>query len=683
MTELKVESAGQLESEIKKIQETFQQKETEHTWQLFDDAIKRLIALCRGGAVNYEKSFLNGVKSLRQPIVDSMLTERTRLSGTATEFVEELARILGSKFESLSEMYVPAILKLCTRANKIFVSRAQKCMISIIRCCQLPSLLPKLKESMQGQSKTLRTCVAEFVLTIIEVNDVGNLNNYISDLEWLIREGAIDSTPAVRSTMKKTFEIYKTKFDLRLGDFIATLPSQVKKNLNVQEQLTTISQRPRIRALQQNRKENAQPPQDDVVIYMKDEEKSSNKGVFIPEKKAVKKEENEFTIDFRLPASKNKSENSVAAEKENPNPSIMPVVPFMGTTTTVTGFAATKRPKLSSAQRFKSQPAITSTAQRVPSKPVKAQSTSSLTTLNRDNPTGNGNEEKTKASRVLNTNKTNTKSARPPPPRTISAPTVSPSKSDKKVQPPVNIKKKSAPVTYGRPAAKESRSIMNSTPKPTKVTATATTTADGLTTTATISVSISAVSTPVNRAQVTPDKNAVTSSARLFGRTKDRQFTPYQKPAIGFATRKFKARSIPDSLELNSKINAYANKLIEELTGQREIISENINDEVISVELTKIEEQIFETNPVRSRLSLKQALPATQVITPLPVDPAPPLSFVDPVKFLEDVREAAETNKENEMIGENDDKVIVSDAVTKSAICELVERTNEVKIEGE
>ncbi|CAG8586241.1 8660_t:CDS:2, partial [Acaulospora morrowiae] len=723
MTEIKVESAGQLDNEIKKIQEIFQQKETEHTWQLFDDALKRLIALSRGGATNYEKIFINSIKSLRQPILDSLLTERTRLSGTATELLEELAKVLGQKFEMFSDVYVPAILKLCTRANKIFVSRAQKCMVTIIRDCQLPNLIPKFKDSMQGQSKTLRTCVAEFVLISIEVNEVGNLNNYISDLEWLIREGAIDSTPAVRSTTKKTFEIYKTKFDLRLEDFIATLTSQVKKNLGVLEQSTKTSQRPRIRALQPNRKDNAQKLQNDIVIYLKDGEKKLDNGVSISEKKLVGQEDSEFAVDLRLPLSKDKSENPVATEKENPNPSTMPVVPLsnensngvnsqesiisedstsfviafdepqsMGVTTTVTGFAAMKRPKLTSAQRLKSQPVINSSAQRVPSKPTKAQSTSSLTTHNRENQIGNGgaqrvrpkdrtgtiNEEKTKASRVLNNNsKTNTKSTRPPPPsRTVSAPVVSPSKANKKAQPPVNIKKKSAPVTYGKPAVKESNSIMNSTPKPTKVTATATTTADGLTTTATISVSISAVSTPVKRSQVTSN-NAVTSSARLFSRTKDRQFTPYQKPAIGFASRKFKARPIPDSLELNSKINAYANKLIEDLTGQREIISENINEENVTIEFTKVEDQIFEINPARSRLSIKQALPATQPITPLPTEPVPPLSFVNPVKFLEDVREASEMNKENDMMGENEDKVMVSDAVAKSAVCELVEKANE------
>ncbi|CAG8839238.1 12781_t:CDS:2, partial [Racocetra persica] len=98
-----VESAAQLENEIKKIQETFQAKETEHTWQLFDDALKRLVSLSRGGAINYEKTFISGIKSLRQPILDSILTDRTRLSGTATELVEEIGRVLGPKFDTLAE----------------------------------------------------------------------------------------------------------------------------------------------------------------------------------------------------------------------------------------------------------------------------------------------------------------------------------------------------------------------------------------------------------------------------------------------------------------------------------------------------------------------------------------------------------------------------------------------------
>ncbi|CAG8794586.1 7841_t:CDS:1, partial [Racocetra persica] len=220
------------------------------------------------------------------------------------------------------------------------------------------------------------------------------------------------------------------------------------------------------------------------------------------------------------------------------------------------------------------------------------------------------------------------------PSRTISVPVVGSNKT-KPMQTSTN-KKRSAPLSsYKPPLVKESKAAINSIPKPSKVTATATSTAEGLTTTATISVSISAASTP-DRTQ-SMSKYAP-SSARIFGRTKDRQYTPYEKPAIGFATRKYKNRIPQDSTELSAKLNAYANKIIEELTGQRE---NNGDSENITLELIpKLEEQIFETNTQRSRVSLKQALSATQLITPMPPKPSPPLTFIDPVKFLEDVRGA-------------------------------------------
>ncbi|PKK75755.1 clasp N-terminal domain-containing protein, partial [Rhizophagus irregularis DAOM 181602=DAOM 197198] len=209
-------SASQLDNEIKQIVERFQEKETEHTWSGFDDSLTRLIAITRGGAVLYEKNYILGIKSLRQPIINSILTERTKLSGTATELIEEMAKALGLKFDALSEIFVPSIIKLCTRTKKTSLIRAQKCMNTIIRICHLPNLIPKFKEALQHQSKSLRNCAAEWVRMSLEANEVGDLNYYISDIEWAIRQCASDSSSEVRNISKQIFEIYKSKFDLRL-----------------------------------------------------------------------------------------------------------------------------------------------------------------------------------------------------------------------------------------------------------------------------------------------------------------------------------------------------------------------------------------------------------------------------------------------------------------------------------
>ena len=70
--EYKIESAEQFDAEIKKIQEIFQEKESEHTWRGFDEALSRLTIMIQNGAHKYESSFLHGLKVLRNPILNSV-----------------------------------------------------------------------------------------------------------------------------------------------------------------------------------------------------------------------------------------------------------------------------------------------------------------------------------------------------------------------------------------------------------------------------------------------------------------------------------------------------------------------------------------------------------------------------------------------------------------------------------
>jgi len=208
-------------------------------------------------------------------------------------------------------------------------------------------------------------------------------------------------------------------------------------------------------------------------------------------------------------------------------------------------------------------------------------------------------------------------------------------------------------------------SVSNSIFKPLKVTATATSITEGLLTTANLSVTISAPSKQLNSNQI---GNSTLPNSRLFDRTRgrQRQFTPYQKPAINFSTRKFGKRPLPNREELTAKVNALANHAIEVVTKQVEI-SDNLSVE--SIEEHAIEEHVAgKSTTSRARPSIKQQLPATQDITPLPVEPSPPLSFINPVKFLEDVRKT-------EMNG--------CDKVDNPEVGDLIEKTEELAIEDQ
>ena len=92
-------------------------------------------------------------------------------------------------------------------------------METIIRKSKLSSLLSKFKKEIQSPNKQLKTSVAELTLTILET-DMAGLENHIEDLEFIICQGIMDSTPAVRAASKKSFEVYKSKFDSRIDEYV-------------------------------------------------------------------------------------------------------------------------------------------------------------------------------------------------------------------------------------------------------------------------------------------------------------------------------------------------------------------------------------------------------------------------------------------------------------------------------
>src|SRR5438132_9340238 len=65
-------AASKFEIEVKKSLELFRDKESESNWEKFDNAFKKLIEITREGVSNYEKTFISGIKSLKQPIQNSV-----------------------------------------------------------------------------------------------------------------------------------------------------------------------------------------------------------------------------------------------------------------------------------------------------------------------------------------------------------------------------------------------------------------------------------------------------------------------------------------------------------------------------------------------------------------------------------------------------------------------------------
>ena len=131
--------------------------------------------------------------------------------------IETLASQLKEKYESLSEIFSPVVFKLCSRANKVYVSSAHAVLLSCIECTQgLASLIPTLVEARKNPSKTLRIVASDCLLKILETNSAAKLDHYIDKIEESIKHNIVDSLVEVRDLARHSFEVYKEKFDARL-----------------------------------------------------------------------------------------------------------------------------------------------------------------------------------------------------------------------------------------------------------------------------------------------------------------------------------------------------------------------------------------------------------------------------------------------------------------------------------
>ncbi|KAF9199677.1 hypothetical protein BGZ49_010178 [Haplosporangium sp. Z 27] len=220
------------------------QPETEHNWAAKETAIKTLGSACNS-STSQNQEFLLFMKNHRKSFHESLLTERTRLSGAACEMVEKLSTAMGRDFGlHFPDLFTGALLKVCARTNKVMVTRAVKALTSIINSGCTPTL-PKVCQAFATNNKTQRIACIGLIASCIAQFNSQELEPFLASFEPVLKEGVSDAAPEVRDTSRKSFKVYAEKFPERSQMLTSTLPANVLKYLLPDAKKTTGSQ-PRI-----------------------------------------------------------------------------------------------------------------------------------------------------------------------------------------------------------------------------------------------------------------------------------------------------------------------------------------------------------------------------------------------------------------------------------------------------
>ncbi|KAI0079410.1 hypothetical protein K474DRAFT_1770317 [Panus rudis PR-1116 ss-1] len=224
-----------LDYELQSLRDQISVPETEDSWEKIQKSINKLTTLIQNQGADYPSEFAQFLRSISRPLNSATTTERTRLSAAAIELFKASAEALGQTFSGLLPLFLPTLLSLCSRPNKVFITRAKGCIMHIIEYTQAPVILSYLVDLAKDKSNSLRLSVAECALACLNTFNPPDLEKEARarEVETLIRTTATDATAEVRKVSRKLFEAYKILLPHRVDGFTGPLTPTVRKYLDI------------------------------------------------------------------------------------------------------------------------------------------------------------------------------------------------------------------------------------------------------------------------------------------------------------------------------------------------------------------------------------------------------------------------------------------------------------------
>ncbi|KAI9494960.1 clasp N terminal-domain-containing protein [Zychaea mexicana] len=240
---IRIASKAELDKEMRRIQQLFSKGETEETWEFFNIALKNLGVWTLEDKAHEYDGFVDHLKMLQRPLIKTLTTERTRLSGAATEFLKKVSEAMQRDYDQhVHDLFAPTLLRMFARTNKVMLTRAVECYKTIIDHAKLPRMIPKLSTLLKSQketSKSVRQCVAACLDKLVETNTKEDIAPHQTLIEDAIRMTAMDSAPDVRLAIRCCYKTYSIKFPESASKFEEKLPADIKKYLTVTERRPT------------------------------------------------------------------------------------------------------------------------------------------------------------------------------------------------------------------------------------------------------------------------------------------------------------------------------------------------------------------------------------------------------------------------------------------------------------
>lgn len=219
VTEAKVEHVDpsyvnthrELEETFKEMHLYFEGKESEANWLKREESCTKLRRLNAGNAPSdFHDAFLAGIKSLLDGILKAVNSLRTSLSKEGCSVIQEVARTAGPGLDSMVEILLQNLIKLCGGTKKISSQQGNVTVdIIISKVSYNLRIMQHIWMACQDKNVQPRTYSTGWLKTLLkkEAHRKGHIEHTggLELIEKCIKKGLADANPGVRENMRSTF----------------------------------------------------------------------------------------------------------------------------------------------------------------------------------------------------------------------------------------------------------------------------------------------------------------------------------------------------------------------------------------------------------------------------------------------------------------------------------------------
>ncbi|EFC50021.1 CLIP-associated protein [Naegleria gruberi] len=226
------------------IKENDIQKETEQSLEILNDTknldwkkrlncIRRWRGIVYGGATDFS-SFIGEFLRLREAISKQVVDLRSTIVKESCMLLNLIAKTMGSKFEPLSDYFVPILLKSTVVTVQVISDSVNTCIRTLIIHAKLNRGISVIVERLTDSKThaTMRSRCAEYLVLIFQHVDTGFLSKIIDELCKALKSAINDASPSARQAGRQAFMAFKEVFPDRATKIFSELDPSTQKKLN-------------------------------------------------------------------------------------------------------------------------------------------------------------------------------------------------------------------------------------------------------------------------------------------------------------------------------------------------------------------------------------------------------------------------------------------------------------------